>query len=197
MSAMPNYASVMQNLLSGPLRVPQANPYQSVFGNTPMGKSVLDSWNQANIANAQRERDALSLIAGTGQSQIEQINQNAALAQGNAAQNLTSRGLGNTTVVDNIQQGIAGDAAMQRRQVEDHKAGTLANLLYQRTDRGPDMGLLAQLLAQGGGVGQASQPQQTVRVFANSPVSPFRSTFAPNPIAPSAQYFGPGFGTRR
>jgi hypothetical protein len=68
--------------------------------------------------------NVLGSIAGVGQSQQTAINDQYARATGALSQQLTDRGLGNTTVAPNLQRGVEAD----RAKASNDLAGTIAQL---------------------------------------------------------------------
>lgn len=156
-------------------------------------KSFQEQQQRANAANEARYQELLKTIQQTaakvggrfdqadqllqdvGQSEFDRIAEDRARAQATAAQQLISRGLGNTTVTQTAARGINADAAKQRQalteQIAAQRSGLLerrgameqaqgdflAQMIEARSDVGPDLGLMAQLLQQlGQGQGMQS-----------------------------------------
>lgn len=168
---------------------------------------------QANEANLARYGQLMDHVGGLSQQigsmgtygqAIDQVNQigdsarvridEAGTRQGAlATQDLTSRGLGNTTITQSAERGVQSDVqrshqelderlAAQRSGILERQAGMefnlgnlTANAMLSRVDQGPDMGLYSQLLAQAGAAGDGSKI----------------NTFVPN--SPNSS---PGFGER-
>lgn len=154
---------------------------------------------QANEANEQRYQNILDqintggeqlgstydrmegLLGGLGDSDRERIGQQQTQARGQADQDLTTRGLGNTTVRSSVMRGIDEDAGRAQRDVTERvgrqqagmlqsRAGAeqqqnqfLAQMMERRTDQGPDMGAFMQLMQQAGQAqGMGAGEQQTI-----------------------------------
>lgn len=123
---------------------------------------------------------AAALQSGMGTAQNTAINQGETKAKAQSDQDLTSRGLGNTTVRSTAQRGIASDATNARSAVAESVAGAKAGLLTQRAGAEQNIGnmqgdailsktstpnnmnlyaqLIQQLMANGGGGGGRSSP---------------------------------------
>lgn len=152
---------------------------------------------QAQLANEQRYEQLLQMTnsqaAGTSSaldtnlSQLEGLSgsglasalgREQLLAQnqaGAATQNAVGRGLGNTTILDSMQRGVANDSALRTQGLYDQANSQLyntisqygtqqqnllntlfnqrANIIQNRTDSGPDMTAFAYLLSQAGANG--------------------------------------------
>jgi hypothetical protein len=124
---------------------------------------------------------ALQRVAGVGQTAYNRIGSQETRAQGMNQQDLISRGLANTTVVNTTRRGISSDAESARQGVDelvaDRQAGVyermagsqldigrlLAQIMEGRNDLGPDLGLYSSLISQA----QASKPM-TLKVGAGS-----------------------------
>lgn len=130
---------------------------------------------------------ALGDIENLGTAARERVRQQRTRASGQAEQDLISRGLGNTTVRQSVQRGIASDAELAQQNIDEQvgaqrsgirqglagnqlQVGSmLANAIQGRNDVGPDLGLYAQLL-QAAAAGDTQQRQATV-----GPTTPTRS----------------------
>lgn len=123
------------------------------FGGSPIVKSFADLMEQANQANAARGQGILSLLAGQGQSQIDQNQSNFQDQLGGIQQDMISKGLSNTTVGNNLNQAAQNNLARSNEAVNEQTAGNLAGMANSFTQQAPDLGLLAQLLQNGGGAG--------------------------------------------
>jgi len=110
---------------------------------------------KANQANELRYQQALGQFENLGKAGQARIEQQTTQRQAEATQNLTSRGLGNTTITSAVSQGIADAGEQQRQQLDESVASQKAGLIERRTDAGPDAGLFASML-QIAGQGQAS-----------------------------------------
>lgn len=108
----------------------------------------------ANLA-AQRSR-ADADLARMGQSRAQEIRDNARRAEAQGMQNLTARGLANTTNLPTMQRGVArdanraqtalGDVMAQNRYNQDRAmTGDLNQWIYNRDDQAPSFDTLANL----------------------------------------------------
>lgn len=108
----------------------------------------------ANLA-AQRSRSEADL-ARMGASRAQEIRDNARRAEAQGMQNLTARGLANTTNLPTMQRGVArdanraqtalGDVMAQNRYNQDRAmTGDLNQWIYQRDDQAPSFDTLANL----------------------------------------------------
>ncbi len=105
---------------------------------------------KANLANEQRYQQILGSFENLGKAGRARIEQQTVQRQAQATQNLTSRGLGNTTITSAVERGIAGDAETQRQQLEESVTMQKAGVMERRTDEGPDLGMFASLLQSAG-----------------------------------------------
>ena len=133
-----------------------------------------DAQAEANKANEARFQDIMGMYGGEGQSMWDlssqfgqgerrRISQGMKQAQGQAEQDLISRGLGGTTVRSAVRRGIRSSAEDATQDLEDRVArqrmdiiGGRAGVTERRTDAGPDAGLFAQMM-----MGAANQPTTT------------------------------------
>ncbi len=115
---------------------------------------------KANLLNEQRFKRAMSQFENLGNAGRARIEQQTAQRQAAATQNLTSRGLGNTTITSSVERGIASDAETSRQQLEEGIAVQKAGLLERRSDVGPDLSQFASLL-QAAGQGSPSRQVST------------------------------------
>lgn len=102
----------------------------------------------ANAANEQRYQQILSSLGGQGKSAYRRIDQGTTQALGASDQDLTSRGLGNTTIRSTAQRGIRSDAENAKLAVDEQVAGMKAGVMERRNDIGPDFSMYANLLQQ-------------------------------------------------
>lgn len=145
--------------------------------------------NQSNDANAARYNQGIGVLsgganqatdylnqaqqnlAGIGQAQAQEIERQRQAASGHATQSAISRGLGDTTVTDALQQGvqhtadlanIANNESVARQQSglyqaqagqTDQSANSLAGFIANRNDTGPSLGEISGLIS-----GMASNP---------------------------------------
>ena len=99
----------------------------------------------------QARLDQMMKLAGTyGQSANTRNDELTRNAQQAAQQNLTTRGLGNTTVVNNVQQNVARQGQEQQRAILEQQSRLQMGVLDGVSTPYPDMGLYASLLGQGG-----------------------------------------------
>jgi hypothetical protein len=139
-------------------------------------KQLQAAQTAANKANEQRYQDILGIYSGLGKAGETRIAAGEQQAQAKSTQDLTNRGLGNTTVTGAMSRGIASDAETSRQQLGENIAGLKAGVMERRTDQGPDMGLYANLLM------KASQSQ------AAKPATPAAGAGGGRTMAP----LGPG-----
>lgn len=136
------------------------------------GGSFQQSLDQANQANEARYRDILggfqsrydrnlAMLAGLGQQEGKDINELYDQQFARGQQDLIGRGLGNSTRLVTLRQGVDRERAndlgrlneRMRQQVlntDQNLSGDVLNFMERKTEQGPDMRMLAQL-AQGVG----------------------------------------------
>lgn len=110
-------------------------------------KQLQAAQTAANKANEQRYQDILGLYSGMGKAGEARIGQAEEQAQAKNTQDLTARGLGNTTVTSSTNRGIASDAEYARQTLAESVAKQQAGVMERKTEQGPDMGMYASLLA--------------------------------------------------
>jgi hypothetical protein len=120
-------------------------------------RQLQQAQNKANEANEKRYQDILGLYGNLGQAGMTRIGQAEQQGQAKATQDLTSRGLGNTTVTSAVSRGIASDAELARQSLQEGVAQQKAGVMERRTDQGPDMGMYANLLQQASQAGGQNQ----------------------------------------
>ena len=130
-------------------------------------KQMQTAQQKANKANEKRYQQILSSFEGLGKAGRARIEQQTTQRQAQATQNLTSRGLGNTTITSAVERGIAGDAETQRQQLEESVTMQRAGVMERRTDEGPDLGMFASLLQSAGQ--QRTGGQSVIRQTAPQP----------------------------
>ncbi len=113
-------------------------------------KQMQAAQKKANLMNEQRYQKILGSFENLGKAGRARIEQQTTQRQAQATQNLTSRGLGNTTITSAVERGIAGDAETQRQQLEESVMMQKAGVMERRTDEGPDLGMFASLLQSAG-----------------------------------------------
>ncbi len=151
---------------------------------------------KANLVNEQRYQQILGTFENLGKAGRARIEQQTTQRQAAATQNLTSRGLGGTTITSAVERGIATDAETQRQQLEEGIAVQRAGVMERRTDTGPDLGMFASLLQMAGQ--QQQQPSRSVirRMGASTiPRAEQQQVSQARPRA-RAQYFGPRSGRK-
>lgn len=121
------------------------------LGIEDQGVKNLLAYNQWLLNNANAQNDmywkmGLQAMQGMGQSEKTDIAQSA--AQQNAAneQALMDRGLYNSTISPNLQQGVAREASRQNQRVDEGNAQMLMNWLNQRQMQGPDQNAFAEMI---------------------------------------------------
>lgn len=143
----------MGSYLDDVLKQLQALPQpkgMSVPGGTPNGgliNQMFDAQQQANAANSQRFNIAAGLLSKQGTAAKADVAQQASKSSADMNQGLMNRGLYNTTVFSPLQAGITREANRQNEKIDESTAGGLANLIGERNDQGPNMGLLSSLLS--------------------------------------------------
>ena len=153
-------------------------------------KQLQNAQTQANTANQTRYDQTLGLLANQGQAGMTRIANAEQQAQAKGTQDLTSRGLGNTTVTSSVNRGIASDAELARQTLQESVAQQKARVMEMKTDQGPDMGLYANLLS------AAAQRQQKPRIVmgpgSNSPVGTSLGWNTPSSSGSSMNTVGTG-----
>jgi hypothetical protein len=128
----------------------------------------------ANTANEQRYQDILGLYGGMGTAGNARIGQAEQQTQAQSTQDLSARGLGNTTITGAMNRGIANDAEFSRQQLQERVAMDKAGVMERRTDQGPNMALYANLI-RGATAGQQtpSRPAQNIGADFNAGLPDF------------------------
>jgi hypothetical protein len=157
--------SILSNLIGSIQKVPNFAQLMGGFGNNPIVKSFAGLMQSANQANATRGGDILSLLAGQGQSQIAQNQQDYQSQLGQINQSMMDKGLGNTSVGNNLDQQAGNQLALNNENVNEKTAMNLAGMANSFQQQAPDMGLLAQLLSKGGGGGNGGGTTTSVQAF--------------------------------
>lgn len=113
--------------------------------------------NEANAANEQRFADIVGartgpgqfsggLLASAGATALADAERRATRELASADQNLTSRGLGNTTIRSAVRRGILEDQSRAEERVREQVALGRAGVIERRTDVGPDIGQISSLV---------------------------------------------------
>jgi len=175
-------SSAFANLLAS-LKAPQAN------------LNPVAAQQAANNANSLRGQSILNLLSGQGQAQLTQNQLGYQNQLGNIAQQDASKGLTNTTVGANLGQGALNNLNQSNELVNQNTAMNVANMANSFSQNGPNMGLLAQLLSNGGGtrIGTPATPSigNTINPASMLDSSQSSNNNSLNTPAPSAQFFGP------
>jgi hypothetical protein len=140
--------TVLQSILSS-LNI---TPQQAVPGSptSPINQFITQE-NAANAANSQRGAVILNLLAGQGKAQLAMNQQGYQNQLGQINNDLTSRGLFNSTIAPNLEQGAQNWLNQANEQVNENTAMNVANMANSFTQQAPNLGLLSSLLSQGGG----------------------------------------------
>lgn len=131
-------------------------------------KAQQDAANKANEARYAEGKglydQANARLVGSNSAQLAAIEDKRLQGRADTVQSATSRGLGNTTIVDSLQRGVDSDAARltmeSNNALADRQAGidiAKAGFIERRNDVAPDpnsiYALLRQLAANGGAGG--------------------------------------------
>ena len=101
---------------------------------------------KANAANEARYLEMMQQFEGLGTAGQARIQESTARQQAASTQDLTSRGLGNTTITGAMSRGIAREGESATQELGERVAMQKAGAMERRTDQGPDMGMFAQLM---------------------------------------------------
>lgn len=178
----------------------QLNNYQSLIDQITQGRNDANTANKGRYTEIKGLLEALIGRSGTTYDEILRnlstqgreakfnVGQQAKRSAASAAQDLTNRGLGNTTITSSVNRGIQSDAARARQNIDEGLAaqqagvrqsrlqsdiqttGMLSGLIERRNDTGPDLSLYASLLQQAmaagaGGVGGSGAGGRTSTVI--------------------------------
>ena len=148
-------------------------------GGGGLAQSFQDAIDRANQANEARYRDILGgyqsryqrgmgMLSGLGQQEARDINELYDNQAAQARQNLTSRGLGNSTLLATMQQGADRERNAELGRLNERMrqqtlatdsglSGDTLQFMERKNDTGPNLAMLAQLAqgvgAAGGGGG--------------------------------------------
>jgi hypothetical protein len=118
------------------------------------GLDPVKQLQQMQAASAAENKARLDKILGYadlyGQTQLRNITEQTAQQGAAATQNLMSRGLGNSTIVNSVQAGIQNDAQNQRAAVGEQQGMMKAGVLQGVSNPYPDLGMYASLLMKPG-----------------------------------------------
>lgn len=129
-------------------------------------RQIMDAYNQqhnaANTANEGRYQDILKNYRLGGKADRADITRSGMEERASGTQDLMSRGLFNTTVLDAMRQRSMEGQQRNIMRVNEGVRQNVAGVMERRTDQGPDTGMFAQLLqaaarGQGQQAGQAGQ----------------------------------------
>ena len=126
-------------------------------GNTQLSELIaqlMASNTSANEANEARFAEGQGLLEQLGVAGQEDIQRNAASHVAESGQNLASRGLSGTTIGQGNANQIQANAQLNAQKLRESVAAQQVGFIERRTDEGPDMALIAQLIQQN----QATQP---------------------------------------
>jgi hypothetical protein len=122
-------------------------------------KQLQAAQTAANKANEDRYQSILGTFSSMGQAGEARIGQAEQQAQAKNTQDLTNRGLGNTTVTSSTNRGIASDAEYARQTLAENVATSKAKVMEAKTDQGPDMSMYANLLSKASAAQTAAKPR--------------------------------------
>ncbi len=98
--------------------------------NLKQGYSDLYAYGDANKA------EQMGLVSQIGGAARVREQQATARQLGSSSQSLTGRGLGNSTVVDSVNRGIADDSALRNRELDEADAGRKLGVSQHNGDQG-------------------------------------------------------------
>ena len=147
-------------------QVPQAINMSGAYSGASSGlqdimKQLTASQNQANAANQQRYTDILGMYSSLGTSGAQQIAEQTAQQQAKSTSDLTSRGLGNTTVTSAMSNQIASLGQSNQLALQESLTGKEAGVMEAMNQKGPDLSMYSNLIQQAM-AGQTANRQRTV-----------------------------------
>lgn len=128
---------------------PNANPYNSQIASQYM-QGLTNQFNQANTANQNQLNQMMGIANNYGQGQIAASNQLGAQQEAQSGQNMQSRGLGNSTVMQGMDNSIQGQTQIRNAGINDQMAQLQLGVLGQNTIQQPNLSAYAQLASQPG-----------------------------------------------
>ena len=157
---MPNYAAILRMMQDLQDKANEANEqrYQDILEQLGI--------TQGQVGGTYDE--VFELLGTMGEAERQRIGEQASRAGAQSTQSLIGRGLGSTTIQDSMQrridqeenrsnlaleEAISGQKAgalMGRAGSEERLGGLIASMMEMRTDQGPDMSMLMQLMGQSG-----------------------------------------------
>jgi len=108
---------------------------------------MQEAQDAANAANEARYQEMLGQFEGLGETGRARIQEQTAQQQASTAQDLTSRGLGGTTIGSAMSRGIAREGESATQELGERVAMQKAGAMERKTDQGPDMGMFANLIS--------------------------------------------------
>lgn len=132
----------------------------SAFNITDIIKRFEAAQLAANKANEDRYQQILSSLSGQGAAARRRVDQQATQAGGAADQDLISRGLGNTTIRQSVQRGVASDKELANQSIDEQVAGMRAGVMERRNDEGPDLSMYANLIQAASAAGDPNRRTQ-------------------------------------
>jgi hypothetical protein len=119
-------------------------------------QAIIDRFSKsqamANKANEARYGQLLSGADQMGRSATLANTQLTGQEQARAGSSLISRGLGNSTIVDSVRQGIARQGQYRAQDINERVLTNKQGIIERRTDQQPNLSLLAQLLSRQGAI---------------------------------------------
>lgn len=155
-SAAPDFSKIIEQY-----RTAQAKANQANLQRYQQGLSTLRAGHATATAQAQQ----------FGTSALQDIEESSVQQRARGEQELTSRGLGGTTIRGAMTRGVERERLRGRARVGEQRATMLGQLaqrqgaeiagfMERRTDTGPDLGMFANLLQAAGQ--QQQQPRATI-----------------------------------
>lgn len=143
-------------------QAPQAINMSGAFSGASSGlqdimKQLTAAQNQANAANQQRYQDILGMYSTLGQSGAQQIQEQTAQQQAKSTADLTSRGLGNTTITSAMGNQIASLGQSNQLALQESLTGKEAGVMEAMNQQGPNLSMYANLIQQAMAGQQANQ----------------------------------------
>ncbi|MGD9631415.1 MAG: hypothetical protein AB7V18_19420 [Pyrinomonadaceae bacterium] len=106
----------------------------------------IDAMNNANMANEDRYKQSIGLLAGQGQSSKLEARRQSQEGFAGDTQSLISRGLGNTTVLDSARRRRDEDYQRAAQSIDESVADRVSGVVERRTDQAPNYGAFTDLL---------------------------------------------------
>lgn len=154
MSAFPGF---LQNTI-GQIQGEQWSPVAGPKTDNPLVRFYIDAMNRANEANLMRYKQAAGVLEGQGTATKTDISRATESGFAQDTQSLIDRGLYNTSTLDASRRRRDEMKMRENQRVDESVAGRMGDLIASRTDQGPDLNALTQLLL---GLGQGQGLQQS------------------------------------